>query len=107
MFRFFNSVASFIIVATACGSIANAQGQQNQFCAQRTQLVKQLENSHGERQQNIGLQQNAGVIETFANTDTGTWTIFITLPSGVSCLIAAGEAFQPVPSDVSMLEKGA
>lgn len=97
------TIAATVLVST----YAEAQGARNQFCAQRTQLIQQLESAHGEKPQSIGLQQNAGVIETYANPDTGTWTIFITLPSGVSCLIAAGEAFQPATTDLSLLEKGA
>jgi hypothetical protein len=101
------SAISVIAIPVLFATYAQAQGPQNQFCAQRTQLVAQLERTHGEKQQNIGLQQNSGIVETYANTDTGTWTIFITLPSGVSCLIAAGEAFQPATSDLSLLEEGA
>jgi hypothetical protein len=33
-------------------------------------------------------------IETFANLDSGTWTITVTAPSGVTCLVASGQGFE-------------
>ena len=81
--------------AFACAMIAaanvNAQGN---LCGQRDQVVAQLQAVHGESRQNVGLQPNARVMETFANPETGSWTIIVSLPSGVSCLVAAGEAYQ-------------
>jgi len=44
----------------------------------------------------VGLAANNGVVETYASTESGTWTIVITMPNGMTCLVAAGEAFQPV-----------
>ena len=34
--------------------------------------------------------------ETFANLSTGTWTIVNTQPTGLSCMLAAGEGFELV-----------
>lgn len=61
------------------------------ICAERTSLISQLETRHGEVRRSVGLQQNSGVIETYANAETGSWTIIITLPTGLSCLVAVGE----------------
>jgi len=60
-------------------------------CAERASLVSQLETRHGEVRRSVGLQQDSGVIETYANVETGTWTIIITLPTGLSCLVAVCE----------------
>ena len=79
---------AFTIAAT---SAAPAQGR---LCAKRDDVVKQLASVHGESRQSVGLQKNARVMETFANHETGTWTIIVSLPTGLSCLVAAGEAFQ-------------
>ena len=47
-----------------------------------------------------GLSPNARMVETFANPDTGTWTITITTPDGTTCLAAAGDRYQAVkPGD--------
>ena len=39
---------------------------------------------------------DAYVVEVFASDESGTWTIVITLPNGMTCLVAAGNAFQDV-----------
>lgn len=83
-----------------------AQNRSN-VCAEREKLVAELQKSHGETRQSVGLQRNNGVVETFANTETGTWTIIVSLPTGVSCLVAAGEAFQREAKQVSLRDQGA
>jgi hypothetical protein len=66
---------------------------QNQVCAKRDRIVKQLETVHGETRRSAGLQNNSSVVEVFAS-EKGSWTIFVTMPTGVSCLIAVGEAWE-------------
>ncbi|MCP5074053.1 MAG: hypothetical protein GY947_12285 [Rhodobacteraceae bacterium] len=63
-------------------------------CAQRTQVVERLHDRYGETRQSVGLAQNNGVVEVFASNESGTWTIVITLPNGMTCLVAAGSAFE-------------
>ena len=38
--------------------------------------------------------ENNAVVEVFASSDTGTWTITVTNASGVTCLVASGQAFE-------------
>jgi hypothetical protein len=97
--------APFVIVIVIV-IVADA-GAQGRVCAKRDKLVVELTKSHGETRQSVGLQRNNGVIETFANTDTGTWTIIVSLPTGVSCLVAAGEAFEKEAKQASLTGKGA
>lgn len=61
-------------------------------CAPRPDLVEILSERGGENWHSSGLVQNGTVVETFA-AENGNWTILITRPDGVSCLLAAGEAF--------------
>ena len=70
---------------------AHSQGG---LCGKRSAVVAQLESTHGERRVSLGIQQGKRVVETFANIETGTWTIITSTPAGVSCLIAAGQSFQ-------------
>ena len=92
--------------ATFAGALMAAQPAeaQGRICAPRDKIIEQLESRHGEIRQNYGLQQNAAVIETWANTDTGSWTIIMSTPDGMSCLVAVGEAFQSDKKKVSMLK---
>ncbi|MEM9049521.1 MAG: hypothetical protein AAGC92_12470 [Pseudomonadota bacterium] len=68
---------------------AYAQG----ICGEREAIVKRLSEKYGETRQSMGLQRNNGVMEIFASEESGTWTILVTLPNGMTCLVAAGEAY--------------
>lgn len=72
-----------------------AHAQQN-HCGFRGDVVENLEQKYGETRRSVGLSRNNGVVEVYASENTGTWTIVITLPNGMTCLVAAGEAFEPV-----------
>ncbi len=102
-------LATLAVVAAiaAPALIAESVAAQSNVCAKREKLVSELQKSHGETRQSVGLQRNAGVIETFANTETGSWTIIVSLPTGMSCLVAAGEAFQKDAQKISLTDKGA
>lgn len=78
---------------TASGPGATAEGAAPN-CARREQVVEQLANRYGETRQSIGLASNNAVMEVFASPETGSWTITMTLPSGLTCLLASGQAFE-------------
>lgn len=41
------------------------------------------------------MASNGGVVEVLAaSEDAGTWTIIVTMPNGVSCLLASGQHFE-------------
>lgn len=62
-------------------------------CAPRPDLVELLTERDGESWRFSGTAQNGSVVETFA-ADNGNWTVLITRPDGISCLLASGAAFQ-------------
>lgn len=65
-------------------------------CRPRAEFVVVAKEDHGEQLQSIALTPNQNVLEVYANTQTGTWTIFISKPTGISCYISSGVAFQRV-----------
>lgn len=71
---------------------ANAQGARN--CGPREAIVDRLAASYGETRQSMGLGANNAVVEVFASSETGTWTITVTTPNGMTCLVASGQAFE-------------
>lgn len=76
-------------------AVQAAQAQQAN-CGERGQVVERLQQKYGETRRSVGLAANNGVVETFASDESGTWTIVITLPNGMTCLVAAGNAFESV-----------
>ncbi len=63
-------------------------------CYPRDVVVKRLATGYGEARQAIGLNANGSILEIFASAKTGTWTVVITLPNGIMCLMASGENFE-------------
>jgi len=78
---------------------ASAQ-QQRASCAQYQVVVERLQNRFGEVRQSIGLGRNNSVVEMFASASTGTWTIVVTAPTGVACLVASGESWEDLAEDL-------
>ena len=85
-------VAAGTLLAIATGT-AHAQ-QQGRNCAPREAVVDRLASKYREARQSMGLGANNQVIEVFASSETGTWTITVTMPNGVTCLVASGQAFE-------------
>lgn len=84
-------VAAAICAALIAGTPAAAQTRQ---CAERERVVERLAGTYGESRQSIGLAANNQVMEVFANLESGSWTVTVTLPSGMTCLVASGMAFE-------------
>lgn len=78
-----------------------AHAQQQASCAERSQVIERLQSKYGESRRSVGLAPNNGVVETYASTESGTWTIVITLPNGMTCLVAAGNAFEPTQDETA------
>lgn len=81
-------LAAIIAAGPAFGQTPN--------CADRARVIADLSVNYGETRQSIGLAVNNVIVETFANAKTGSWTITVTTPAGVTCLIASGTAFEAV-----------
>jgi hypothetical protein len=74
-------------------AVDSARAQQA-TCADRGDVVERLQTKYGETRQSIGLGRNNGVVEVYASDETGTWTILLSRPDGMACLVAAGEYFE-------------
>ncbi|MCG7622001.1 MULTISPECIES: hypothetical protein [unclassified Epibacterium] len=85
----FTFSAGLILALTA--QMATAQSQN---CAPREMVVKRLAEKYGESRQSIGMGQQGMVMETFASNETGSWTITVTTPNGMTCLVASGQSYE-------------
>lgn len=101
MIGYAKGVALLVFILAAAWSVA-AQAQQ--ACAPRADIVAELQAKYGETRRGAGLQNRGSVTEVFASAETGTWTIIVTRPDGVACMMAAGEAWldeRPAPGEPS------
>lgn len=64
-------------------------------CNKRTEVIAELSKKYQEAPVAIGLASNGNLLEILTSGDGGTWTIIQTTPKGVSCMVAAGESWQP------------
>lgn len=71
-----------------------AEAQSSRNCAERETVLTRLADGYGEVRQSIGIGANNSIVEVFASKETGTWTITVTNHSGVTCLVATGQAFE-------------
>jgi hypothetical protein len=83
------AAAALYIASTSDVAAQNARN-----CAPRESVVDRLAEGYGETRQSMGLGANNAVIEVFASAETGTWTITVTTPNGLTCLVASGQSFE-------------
>ncbi|SDX16389.1 hypothetical protein [Litoreibacter albidus] len=83
----------FVILVMAANMTA---AQTRNMCADRAAVITKLTGQFGETRRSIGLAANNGIVELHASSDTGTWTITVTHPNGMTCLVAAGNSFEVV-----------
>ena len=78
--------AGFALVA----STAMAQPQ----CNERDNVLALLAKKYQETPVAGGVTNTGGLVEVLTDTKGGTWTIIVTTPQGMSCLVAAGEGWR-------------
>ncbi len=84
--------------------LASASAQAQMVCGQHTDVISKLKNNYEEQPVGMGLSTDGGLIEIYSS-ENGTWTILITRPSGVACLVAAGDSWEELKSAVPALGK--
>lgn len=77
----------------AFSTVASAQ----MLCKERSEVIAKLSAGYMEAPVAMGLASNGALIEVLSSARNGeTWTILLTQPNGISCVMATGESWQPV-----------
>ncbi len=87
-------IAAALGAVFATIALAGIPAAAQTVCADHNQITDRLATIYSESRVGIGLDENGRVIEVFAS-EQGSWTILVTFPDGRTCLIAAGEAWEP------------
>ena len=80
-------LTAWIFAAAVCLAASGAVAQGNN-CAPRERAIMMLTEHHHETRQSIGLRNDGSVMEVWASTVAGTWTITVTFVTGITCVIA-------------------
>lgn len=59
----------------------------------REDTIKRLADQYSETLRFMAINQAGSVVEGFVS-ESGSWTLILTTPNGVSCFAAGGEAFE-------------
>jgi len=62
-------------------------------CAARDTVVERLKSHYSEAPTAAGLQtvsEEQSMVEVWASEETGTFTVMLTMPDGMSCIVATG-----------------
>lgn len=100
-------IFSFVLMASQ--QPAMAQEVEGPFCGDHTSITAQLGKRYLEKRVGIGLLDDGRMVEIFASSSIkSTWSLLVTIPGGVTCLVASGEAWTipPVGIDTLILGQG-
>ena len=81
-------VLSTALVLASASALAAPQ------CNTRETVLELLSQKYSEAPVAVGVANNGGLVEVLSTGDGGTWSIIITSPKGMSCLVAAGEGWR-------------
>ena len=99
MFRLTLVVLAAFTMFVARPSVAQ---QQQPACTDRTDVVDHLSQRYSEKPVAMGMANNGGVIEILASKSGVSWTIILTMPNGMTCMIAAGENWEALPQLIQL-----
>ncbi len=63
-------------------------------CNERDNVLELLAKKYQETPIAAGVTNTGGLVEVLTDSKGGTWTIIVTTPQGMSCLVAAGEGWR-------------
>ncbi len=93
MVRYLTAILGALLIGWGAFS-SSAQAQT--ICGERGAIVASLEKTYSEAPVSMGLGSNGAIIEVFASP-SGTFTIILTRPNGLTCVMAAGENWEDLP----------
>jgi hypothetical protein len=83
-----------------CAGVAEANAPR---CAPHADMLALLARHYGEVPQAVGLINQNRVVEVLSSRQ-GTFTILVTQPNGMTCILAAGQDFEEVPDHLASLD---
>ena len=99
-------IVAWLIAAFLAGFLFGSEVHAAEpLCVQRKTALKSLEKTFSEEPVSMGLASNGSVIEVLASP-SGSFTIILTLPNGLSCVMASGENWENLPLKSKEIDLG-
>ena len=83
--------AATVMLGNAIAAKPAAAEEALKLWADRDMVVDQLAKTYAEAPRALGITSEGAVLELFTAGDGKTWTIVVTLPNGMSRIVATGE----------------
>ena len=83
-----------LLLGAALAAFSSAASAQQNQCNTRESVISLLSNKYKEAPVAVGVTNTGGLVEVLSTGNGGTWTIIVTTPQGMSCLVAAGEGWR-------------
>jgi hypothetical protein len=88
------TLSTFFLILAA---ILLAPSAAAQFvCGPHQNISEKLKKSYTETPVSMGVTTGGGIMKVFVSPE-GSWTLVVTQPNGMSCLIAAGQDWETQP----------
>lgn len=69
-------------------------------CAERERTLAYLADTFGEAPVVTATTESGATIEIVASRDGATWTLLVTVPGGLTCMVSSGQNLKTVPFDL-------
>jgi len=93
-----------LVVALCPWPDVSAGAAQDPTCDRRQRVLGHLADKYKESPVAIGVTNGGGLVEVLSTGDGRTWTIIVSNPDGLTCLLATGEGWRPIHSDPHRLD---
>ncbi|MHA1528818.1 MAG: hypothetical protein ACTSVG_07345 [Alphaproteobacteria bacterium] len=90
-------MTTLVLAAVASVALPPDPARAQMVCGKRADIISQLSEKYGETRRSLGVSEGSRVVELYASDETGSWTILMTNPQGIACMMAAGQAFEIEP----------
>ena len=95
MFRTVIAISALAMGLLFSSAAQAQQGPSGAVCGERGKFLTHLGKNYHESPTAMGVTPSGRVIEVLTSND-GTWTIIMTHPNGLTCMVATGQAWENV-----------
>ena len=74
------------------------------FCVERVDMLNRLASEYGEELIEVKMMEEHGLLEVLKSPTNGTWTLLLTKPGGISCVLATGKGLDTVEENLNNVE---